>query len=60
MLGAAGWLGAETLHTAVANVLGWESLLAEGSHAAGIRVAETLPSLLNRRLQQVLYEALSY
>ena len=53
-------LGAETVHTPVANALGWESLLAEGSHAAGIRVAEKVPSLLNGRLQQVLYEALSY
>ncbi len=43
--------------------MGWESLLEEDSNSAGMRVmrvAEKVPSLVNGRLQQVLYEALSY
>jgi hypothetical protein len=53
LIGAVGWLGAETLHTPLANALGWESLLEEGSNSGGMRVAEKVPSLLNGGLQHV-------
>ena len=45
LIGAVGWLGAETLHTPLANALGWESLLEEASNSAA---------------KVLVYEAFSY